>query len=441
MNQAMTTETPIAEVRHLFKTYGDPTGDRTVLEDVSVAIREGEVVCILGESGCGKSTLLRILVGVVDATKGEVLCHGAPLEGIHSGASIVFQNFALYPWLRVSENVAMGLDGLVLDPAQVARRSKQAIDLVGLEGYEDALPKELSGGMKQRVGIARALVCSPELLCMDEPFSALDVLTAESLRSEVYRLWADKDAGLKSILMITHTIEEAVYMGDRIILMDKNPGRVRQVIVNDLPHPREYRSPAFLKLVERIHDIIVGIHLPDVPIEVSAPAVKGSPTDSKGVKKRPIPLPNVGRSEITGLLEIVHDHGDAMDLFELDAITTYDFGHTISVIKANELLGFVETPGEEVRVTEVGKKFLAADVNEKKAVFRERCERLTTFQVVAEMLRRRPDKRLPAEIVREQLAVTFPNEPPQPLFDTIVNWGRFGELFGYDATADELSVL
>ncbi|MBI3723680.1 ABC transporter ATP-binding protein, partial [bacterium] len=219
---------PIAEVRHVFKSFEDETGTaRVVLDDVSLAVGEGEVVCILGESGCGKSTLLRILVGLIEASKGEISSHGAKLEGIHPGAAIVFQSFALYPWLTVRENVAVGLNGRGLDEATIAARTKRAVDLVGLEGYESEYPKKLSGGMKQRVGIARALVGGPELLCMDEPFSALDVLTAESLRSEVYRLWAEKEAGLKSVLMITHLIEEAVYLGDRIVVMDKNPGRVR----------------------------------------------------------------------------------------------------------------------------------------------------------------------------------------------------------------------
>ena len=429
---------PIAEARHVFKAYRDETGtDRVVLEDVSLSMGVGEVVCILGESGCGKSTLLRILVGLIEQTKGDVLAHGAKLEGIHSGAAIVFQSFALYPWLTVRENVSVGLNGHgVLEP-EIGARVKRAVDLVGLHGYEEAYPKELSGGMKQRVGIARALVGGPELLCMDEPFSALDVLTAESLRSEVYRLWADKEAGLKSVLMITHLIEEAVYLGDRIVIMDKNPGRVRTIIKNDLPHPREYRAPAFLKLVEKIHDIIVGFHLPDSPTETR----RDTPAPGAPARTKPTPLPRVRTGEITGLLEIVHDHGDQMDLFEVDATTTYDFGHTISVVKAAELLGLVTTPGDEVKITDIGQKFLAADVHERKAVFRVCCSRLPTFRLVTDLLQRRPDKRLPAEVVREHLVIALPNERPKWLLETIVNWGRYGELLAYDAGLDELTLI
>jgi NitT/TauT family transport system ATP-binding protein len=425
-------------VRHVSKVYKDEEGtERPVLEDVSLAIGEGEVVCLLGASGAGKSTLMRILVGLVPPTKGEVLCHGAPLEGLNGSSSIVFQSFALMPWLTVRQNVAMGLNGRGLGPAEIEVRTNRAVDLVGLEGYEKIFARELSRGLKQRVGIARALVGGPELLCMDEPFSALDVLTAESLRSEVYRLWADKEAPIKSVLLITARIDEAVYLGDRIVVMDKNPGRVRTIIKNDLPHPREHRSPAFLQCVERIHDVIVGIHLPD------AVPVPGKPTPIPGADSRahtkPTPLPRVRTGEVTGLLEIVHDHGDAMDLFELDEITAYDFGHTITVVKAAELLGLVVTPGDAVQLTDLGKRFLAGDVNERKLIWKERCERLATFKLVIDQLEKRPDKRLPAEVVRESLAVALPTERPLWMFETLVNWGRYAELFAYDSTTDEIA--
>jgi NitT/TauT family transport system ATP-binding protein len=438
----------VAEARHVFKSYVDEEGhERSILEDVNLAIHEGEVVCLLGPSGAGKTTLMRILVGLVEPNKGELLSHGQPLKGLHPGAAIVFQSFALMPWLTVRQNVAMGLNGREIGPAEVEARTKRAIDLVGLEGYENAWSRELSRGMKQRVGIARALVASPEILCMDEPFSALDVLTAESLRSEVYRLWADQAgrgsgaATLKSVLLITARIDEAVFLGDRIVLMDKNPGRVRTIIKNDLPHPREHRSPEFQKLTERIHDLIVGIHLPDAPpVFVEGRPTPATNNDSRGIRTKPMPLPRVRIGEMTGLLEIVHDHNDEMDLFDFDAITTYDFGHTIAVVKAVELLGLVETPGDLVRVTELGKRFLAADVNERKQIFRERCGRLPTFRLVVDLLSKRPEKRLPAEIVRESLVVALPTERPQGLFETMVNWGRYGELFAYDSATDEIAL-
>ncbi|HZU96465.1 MAG TPA: nitrate/sulfonate/bicarbonate ABC transporter ATP-binding protein [Planctomycetota bacterium] len=422
----------LAEGRHVFKAFGDEATPRWVLEDVSLAVKEGEVVCLLGESGCGKSTLLRILVGLVPTTRGEVLCHGAPLAGMRPRTAIVFQNFALYPWLTVRENVAMGLDGLVIAPAELGERTRRAIELVGLSGFEEAYPKELSGGMKQRVGIARALASGPELLCMDEPFSALDVLTAETLRSEVARLWQGGATGLRSILLITHTIEEAVFLGDRIVLMDKNPGRIRSVIENALPSPREYLSPDFQELVRKIHDTIVGLHLPDVP-EPKKPAA--GPASS-----RPRPIPNVRIAEVTGLLEVLHDHRDTMDLFDLDDITEYEFGHTIAVVKAAELLELVETPGNEVRITALGKEYLALDVPEKKRILKACLERLATFRMVIDLLARRPDRRLPADVIHESLVVALPGEPPESLFETVVGWGRYAELWTLDATTNEIAL-
>ncbi|HVY62914.1 MAG TPA: ABC transporter ATP-binding protein, partial [Planctomycetota bacterium] len=206
----------LSDVRGVWKTFAADGGrELTVLRDISLEIRKGEIVAVLGPSGCGKSTLLRIMTGLVKPSKGEVFCHGKRLAGLHPTAAIVFQSFALYPWLTVQENVRVGLSGKGLAGEESDKRVKRAIDLVGLEGFEEAFPKELSGGMKQRVGIARALVGQPELLCMDEPFSALDVLTAEALRSEVTRLWQRPDTGLEAILLITHLIEEAVFLGDR----------------------------------------------------------------------------------------------------------------------------------------------------------------------------------------------------------------------------------
>ncbi len=427
-------EPAIAQAVGVTKVYRDDEGrDRVVLKDVDFSVRKGETVVILGPSGCGKSTLLRILIGLIPPTSGELREHGRPLIGIHPGASVVFQNFALYPWLTVEQNVRVGLNGAPLPEEEAASRVAHAIDKVGLSGVERAYPKELSGGMKQRVGIARALVGGPELLCMDEPFSALDVLTAELLRAEVYRLWSDRSSSLSSILMITHLIDEAVYLGDRIVILGANPGTIKQEIVNTLPHPRAYRHPEFLRMVEEIHDIVTGIHLPE---EKPMPAAAGGRPSVGPIR----PIPEARPNEVLGLLEILSDHAGEQDLFELDAITDYDFGHTIAVVKAAEMLGFCETPGDLVRVTDLGREMVAAPASDKKLLFRKRLLTLGTFVALIRYLAEEPDSAHSGEDVRAFLAERLPGHSIPDLFRTIVSWGRYGQLWHYDSATDELAL-
>ena len=421
---------PILEAVGISKSFTDERGmQREVLADVSFPVHDGQVVCVLGPSGCGKSTLLRMLMGLVPPTSGALSYRGRPLSGLCPDSGVVFQNSALFPWMTVLENVRIGLNGRGLKPEDELSRVKRVLDLVGLEGYEHLAPRELSRGMKQRVSIARALVGRPEILFLDEPFAALDVLTAESIRSELYRLWRDRATGLRSILLITHKIEEAVFFADRIVILSQNPGRVRETVVNDVPHPREHRSPAFLAMVDRLHAILTGIHLPDYP----APGRQTSVT-------RLIPLPNVGISEIVGLLEILHDHGDQMELFDVNEYTNYEFGHTVSVIKAAELVGFVDTPGDMVRLNDEGRAFVAADINGRKARFRQRLLGLPTFLRVLTLLKNDEGHRVKADLVKDDLALIFPAEPPRPLFETIAYWGQWAELLEFDADADELAL-
>jgi NitT/TauT family transport system ATP-binding protein len=419
----------LAELRGVSRAFASDGRELLVLSDVDLAIPSGEVVAVLGPSGCGKSTLLRILTGLLAPSRGEVLCHGQALRGFHPGAAIVFQSFALYPWLTVADNVRVGVYRKGLSPADEQERVHRAIDLVGLDGFEGAYPKELSGGMKQRVGIARALVGGPELLCMDEPFSALDVLTAEALRSEVYGLWARGSMGLKSMLLITHLIEEAVFLADRIVIMAAKPGCVKQVVVNSLPHPREYRDAAFLELVDDIHAVITEIHLPD----------ERRPTPPGGPHLEPLPV--VSTNEIVGLLEVVHDHGDRIDLFQLATRLRLDLGHCILVVKAAELLELVGTPKQEVLLTVLGRQFIAGDENARKAIFQRQLGRVPAFAFLLERLRRVPDTRLPADVVREDLALHVPNEPTQEQFHTLISWGRYGELIRYDPDADVVDLV
>ena len=256
----------LCEAKSISQQFTLPNGQPLqVLADVSLSIYPNEIVALLGPSGCGKSTILRILAGLIKPTQGEVLYHGEPLHGLNPGVAIVFQSFALYPWMTVAENVRVVLEAAGIAPAEIDERAERVIRMVGLAGFEDAYPRELSGGMKQRVGMARALSVDPEILFMDEPFSQVDALTAESLRAEVVDIWAALDKNPSSILMVSHDIKEVVYMADRIVVLGANPGRVRTIVENHLPRPRDYRSPEVLALVDQLHDIITGHELPDVP--------------------------------------------------------------------------------------------------------------------------------------------------------------------------------
>jgi NitT/TauT family transport system ATP-binding protein len=414
----------IAEIRNVCKEFTLPNGaDLKVLENISLQIHAGEIVALLGPSGSGKSTMMRILTGLITPTTGEVLAYDKPLVGFHPRASIVFQNFALYPWLTVHENIAMGLEWLQLPEEEVRTRVRQAVDKVGLEGFEEAYPKELSGGMKQRVGIARAIVVQPELLCMDEPFSALDVLTAENLRAEVLSLWLDHKVEIKSVLFVTHDIREAVFLANRIVVLSTNPGAIRVILQNEMPHPRDMRSPAFLTMIDHIHDIITNAIIPDEVV----PAV---PTT---VPRHVEPLPHVTPGEILGLLEILDDNNGTVDIFDLAQKTGKDFGSTITVVKAAELLDFIDTPKHNVVFTDTGRQFLKGDVNNRKLLFKQQLLSLRLFEVVSGMLKRNESLNLSEEIVLEQLAILLPNEDVEKLFETMVGWARYGELFGYNA--------
>ncbi len=413
----------ICETRQVRKTYRLPGGkELTVLDNITLDVRRQDVTAILGPSGCGKSTLVRILVGLIEPTSGEVLVHGQPLRGLNPAISMVFQNYALYPWLTVAENVATGLNGRGIDPARRPALIMRAIDRVGLDGFEEAYPKELSGGMKQRVGIARALVAQPELLVMDEPFSGLDVLTAENLRAEVVNLWRDATTDPNSVLIVTHNINEAVFMATRIVVMGANPGVIRAVIDNPLPYPRNYHDAAFIGMADRIHDILTNALIPDEPVLPAAP-----PRAS-----RVVALPNVNVGEMIGLLERVDDHGGKADIFDLSVEVGKEFGRVLALVKAAELLDLVDTPKQIVVLTPLGKRFLAGNINERKRLLHQQLRELSLFQQIIEILQSQESKSLDEEIVLEELAVRLPTERPQTMFKTIVRWGRYAELLGYN---------
>ncbi len=273
-----------------------------VLDDINLTVQENDVMALLGPSGCGKSTIMRILSGLIQPSSGVVKYRGTPLNGVNPGVAMVFQNFALFPWLTVRENILLGLENSTYTPDERAQHFQKIIEMVGLDGYGDVLPKELSGGMKQRVGIARALIMEPQILCMDEPFSALDVLTGETLRNEIGRIAADPAAGFKSLVIVTHNIAEAVYLARNIVVLAAHPGRVQKIVPNPLPYPRDASTPAFQQLVAQIHAILTNSVLHDEPT-VAEPEIV---TPEEAEQAAYVPLPNVTLGEVMGLVESLH---------------------------------------------------------------------------------------------------------------------------------------
>lgn len=423
---------PIAELRHIDKRFPLPSGaELKVLEDISLQVHAGEIVALLGPSGSGKSTLMRILTGLIAPSSGNVLAYGAPLHGFHPKASIVFQNFGLYPWLTVQENIAMGLEWQKLPEDLVQNRVQTVISMVGLGGFEEAYPKELSGGMKQRVGIARAVAVQPELLCMDEPFSALDVLTAENLRSEVLNLWLDRKVDIKCILLVSHDIKEAVLLANRIVVLGAHPGTIRIILQNDLARPRDPRSPQFQALIDRIHDIITSTIIPDEAL----PAVPTAP--GRAIE----PIPSVSTGEVFGLLKILDQSGGRINVFDLALKIGKDFGSTLAVVKAAELLNLIDTPQQDVVFTEAGRTFLRGDINTRKSLFQQQLRSLRLIDLITGMLQRAKDLRLQRDIILDQLAILLPHEDPEQLFNTVVRWARYGRLFRYNADDETLSLV
>jgi NitT/TauT family transport system ATP-binding protein len=423
---ATATVTPATEIlcegRHLSHDFTLPNGKPIrVLDDIDMSVRANEVVALLGPSGCGKSTILRILAGLIRPTSGEVLYHGQPLHGLNPGIAIVFQSFALYPWMTVAENVEAVLKAAGLPKAEVTQRAAQTIRKVGLAGFEDVYPRELSGGMKQRVGMARALSVDPEILLMDEPFSQVDALTAESLRAEVIDIWAAPEKNPAAILMVSHDIKEVAYMADRIVILSANPGRVLKVVDNKLPRPRDYRSPDFVQLVDQLHEIITGSEMPDV---AAAPAQRVSRTME--------PLPEANPSEIIGLLEYLAARGGREEVFRIAADTNRQFGAVINIVEAAELLDLVDTPKRMVILDPPGQALVKATPEEQIALWREQLLKLGLFRYVLDALKRQPSYEVDRYFVLETIVMNMPQENYETIFKTFVTWGRFGNLFNYD---------
>ncbi len=419
----------LIEVKNVSQEFSLPNGKSLkVLENIDLFVNSREVVTFLGPSGCGKSTLLRILAGLIPPTKGQVFYHDRPLNGLNTGVSIVFQSFALFPWMTVMENIQTALKSRGFPAGEIDDRAQKAVHMVGLAGFEDTYPRELSGGMKQRVGIARALSVDPEILFMDEPFSHVDALTAESLRAEVIDIWAAQDRNPSSILMVSHDIPEVVYMADRIVLLSANPGRLVKIVENPLPRPRDYRSPDFNRLVEQLHEIITGHEIPDEPQMELIPNVM-PPAES---------LPDTIPGEIVGVLEYLDAREGKEDVFRIAAETDKEFGSVIKAVKAAELLDFVDTPKRMVVLTPDGQRFMKATSQERQNIWKEQLLKLRLFKQVNDMLSKHPRMKLDAELVQEVIILNLPAENYEKTFETFVQWAMYGNLFAYDEDTQKL---
>lgn len=414
---------------HVFKLFPKPDGigEFIVLQDVSLAIYPGEIVALLGRSGSGKSTLLRILAGLIPPSRGRVLCAGRELHGPNpdvADVAMVFQSFALLPWLTVQENVEVGLEALAVRSDERRARALQAIDMVGLDGFESAYPKELSGGMRQRVGFARAFVVRPTLLFMDEPFSALDVLTAENLRGEIADLWEAGQFPARSVLLVTHNIEEAVLLADRVIILGSNPGHVRGEVQIDLVRPRVRSHPHFKELVDYIYTVMTN---PGV-------AVTTPPRDTGVISPYARPLPNVRAGGLSGLLEILVAHGGRADVPMLAERLHLQADELLPFLDAATLLEFAHVAEGDIVITPEGSAFAEADIQRSKEIFRQAVlKHAPMVAAIAQALRETPDGDLRADFFLNLLDKHFPAEEAERQFATAVDWGRYAEIFEYDA--------
>ncbi len=419
----------LIELRDVSKSFTLASGlDLKVLQDVNVSIDAEEVIAILGPSGSGKSTCLRVMCGLEKPSEGAVLSRGVLLEGVNLDVALVFQSFALFPWETVYRNIALALHPMHLPAEEVSLRVKRAIDLVGLEGFEEAYPRELSGGMKQRVGIARAIVMDRPILFLDEPFSALDVLTADALRAEMVDLFLHQQTKVRSLVIVTHNIQEAVFMAKRILVMGTHPGHIRQDIVNDLPYPRQEQSPAFRSMVEQIHTLITETLMPDAAVPLKH-VTREPPIES---------LPAIQIGEMIGLLECIADDGGFADIFDLAHQAAKDYGRTLYLVKAAELLRLVDTPKQDVVLTEIGKTFVVGDINVRKKMLHELFGSLRIVRMLVNLLDKDELLRLSVDTLTERVAEWLPNENPNQIVDTLISWGRFAEFLGYNDDVREV---
>jgi NitT/TauT family transport system ATP-binding protein len=425
---------PLVEVKGLKHVYGNGSGGPglVVLDDVNLTMRANEIVGLLGRSGSGKSTLLRSIAGLITPTAGTVTVSDIPGDDAAHGVSMVFQSFALFPWLTVQKNVELGLEAQGV-PADIRRkRTLAAIDLIGLDGFENAYPKELSGGMRQRVGLARALVVQPSILLMDEPFSALDVLTAETLRTDLLDLWSEGRMPIRSILLVTHNIEEAVLMCDRILVFSSNPGRVIAEIKVELPQPRKRLDPAFRALVDDIYARMT-----------ARPKGPGAPQGNVPGMGLGMALTHVSTNTLAGMIEslVAAPYNGSADFAALARELQMEADELLPIAETLQLMRFAEIEGRNIRLTAAARRYDAADVDERKQIF---AQHLLAYVPMVAHIRRVLDDRTshqaPATRFRDELE-DFMSEPyAEETMDAIITWGRYGEVFAYNEDDDRFSL-
>ncbi len=417
----------LLDLQSVTKAYRLETKQFLAVKDIDLHIKPGEFVCLLGPSGCGKSTLLRIIAGLNAATSGVVSYHGQPLKGVNPYTTIVFQTFALYPWLTVQENVEIALKARGMPPAERRERAMKLIDIVGLDGFESAYPRELSGGMRQKVGFARAMAVEPELLCLDEPFSALDVLSAEALRGELMELWLKKKIPTKAILMVTHNIEEAVFMADRIVIMGKDPGHILTEIPVTLRQPRQRKDTAFQALVDKVYAAVAG---QSKPKEEALGTQPGQP----GVTRA---LPNAQLSALTGLLEKLVEEGGRVDLYRISGALVLELDDLLPIVEAGDLLGFMTVHEGDLLLTPLGRAYADATILGRKAIIAGRVLRLPVIAWIYETIQQDDNGRVSWDYFRDKLEADFGDLSEKQL-DIAISWGRHAELFAYDDSTGEL---
>ena len=411
------------------KYYAQPSQNRIqVISATDLSIVPGEILALLGPSGSGKSTMLRMLTGLSTPTAGQVYWHEKPIADAEINVSIVFQSFALFPWLTVLENVEAPLQARGVSPDERRDRSMKMLDTVGLDGFEAAYPKELSGGMKQRVGFARALVVEPEVLFMDEPFSALDVLTAENLRSELLELWANKTMPTKAVFIVTHNIEEAVLLADRIVVLGRNPGHIRTDFKVQLPQPRDRKSEPFTQLVDYIYKVLTK---PDTaPAE--APGQQTQVRDQRQMHYQMLPHARPGG--MAGLLELLLDKGGRDDIYRLADDLAFEIDDLLPIVDAAQLLGFLKIEEGDAAITESGAEFANSEILRQKELFRDAAvANVLLLRQIHRALEAKSDHTVPEDFFLDMLDEQFSEEECLRQMETAVAWGRYAELFDYDA--------